>query len=235
MLQCHRSQCQAIKQVRSFDPIRPGKKLDDSHIDATLQFQHELLYWTEQFSVWVSAQKGFIKALNNWLLKCLFYEPEETPDGIAPFSPGRMGAPPVFVICNQWSQALDDITEMEVIHSLHVFATSVFQRLERDKLDMQQMIVVDKDIEWKVRDKDQKIQKEIQALEKKMVFVSGEVGTLSSSGHLVYRSDVSGYNFQASMQKIFEAMESFTEKSVGVYEELLRRMAELASSGALEN
>lgn len=235
MLECHHSQCQAIKQVQGFDPIGPGKKIGDSHIDATLQFEHDLLYWTEQFSVWVSAQKGFVRALNNWLVKCLTYEPEETPDGIVPFSPGRIGAPPVFVICNQWSQALDEINEMEVIDSLHVFATSVFQRWERDKPDMQQMIVVDKDLERKVREEDLKILKEIQALVKKMILVSGEGGTLSASGHLVYRSDVSGYNFQASMQRIFAAMESFTEKSLRMYEELLQRSAGQASSGAQEN
>ncbi|OWM80489.1 protein ALTERED PHOSPHATE STARVATION RESPONSE 1-like isoform X2 [Punica granatum] len=235
MLECHRSQCQAMKQARSFDPIGSGKKLGSAHMDATLQFERELLYWTERFSMWVSAQKGFVRALNNWLLKCLLYEPEETPDGIVPFSPGRIGAPPVFVICNQWSQALDEIREMKVISSLHVFATSVFQRWERDKVEMQQMIVADRDLERKVRDEDQKIQKEIHALEKKMVLVSGEGETLSASGRLVYQSDVSGYNFQASLQRIFEAMESFTEQSVRLYEELLERSAQQANSGAQED
>ncbi|KAK4775330.1 hypothetical protein SAY86_010265 [Trapa natans] len=235
MLQCHQSQCQAIKQVTGLDPMGSGKKLDDSQLDVTLQFQHELLYWAERFSVWVSAQKGFIKALNNCLLKCLLYEPEETPDGIVPFSPGRMGAPPVFVICNQWSESLDHITDMEVVQSLHVLATSVFQLLERDKLDMQRKIVADKSLGRKVRDQDQKMLKEIQTLEKKIVLVSGEGGTVSASGHIVHRSDVSSYNFQASMQRIFEAMEIFTEKSAGIYVDLLQRMAEVEGSAVLTN
>ncbi|KAK4785459.1 hypothetical protein SAY86_002148 [Trapa natans] len=235
MLQCHQSQCQAIKQVQGLDPMGSGKKLNDSQFRVTLQFQHELLYWTERFWVWVSAQKGFMKTLNNWLLKCLLYEPEETPDGIVPFTPGRMGAPPVFTICNQWFESLDDITDKEVVRSLHVLATSIFQLLERDKLDMQQKILADKDLRRKVRDKDQKILKEIQTHENKIVLVSGEGCTLSASGLLVYRSDVSSYNFQESMQRIFEAMVIFTEKSVGIYEDLLQRMSEVGGSATQIN
>lgn len=42
---------------------------------------------------------------------------------MAPFSPGRIGAPPVFVICNQWSQALDRVSEKEVLDSMRDFTS----------------------------------------------------------------------------------------------------------------
>ncbi|MCD9644202.1 hypothetical protein HAX54_032350 [Datura stramonium] len=77
-------------------------------------------------------------------MKCLLYVPEETDDGIAPFSPGRIGAPPIFVICNHWSQAFERVSEKEVVDCMRDFATNVLQLWERDKLELRQKMMVNK-------------------------------------------------------------------------------------------
>lgn len=229
MLECHHNQCQAIREARGLGPIGSGKKHGDDHLYTTMQLEHELLNWTSSFSSWIGAQKGYVRSLNNWLVKCLLYEPEETPDGIVPFSPGRMGAPPVFVICNQWAQAMDRISEKEVIDAMCIFASSVFQLWEHDKLEMRQRLMTNKDLESKVRDldrKDQKIQKKIQALDKKIVLVAGDGNGLSVTGKTVYQSDTSNSSLQGSLQRIFEAMERFMADSMKAYEELVQRSEE---------
>ncbi|XP_068324407.1 protein ALTERED PHOSPHATE STARVATION RESPONSE 1-like [Pyrus communis] len=236
MLECHSSQCQTIREARGLGPIGSGKKRNDVHLDATLQLEHALINWTFRFSTWISAQKGYVRALNKWLLKCLLYEPEETADGIVPFSPGRIGAPPIFVICNQWSQALENVSEREVVESMRIFTMSVLQTWEQDKLEMRQRMVARKDPEKQVKNldrKDQKIQKEIQALDKKIVLASGDGDGLSVAGQIVYQSDTRNSTLQASLQRIFEAMERFTDSSTKVYEELLQRNEEerLARAG----
>ncbi|KAL9333120.1 hypothetical protein Peur_073259 [Populus x canadensis] len=229
MLQCHHNQCQAIREARGLGPIGSGKKHGDDHLYTTMQLEHELLNLTSSFSSWIGAQKGYVRSLNNWLVKCLLYEPEETPDGIVPFSPGRMGAPPVFVICNQWAQAMDRISEKEVIDAMRIFASSVFQLWEHDKLEMHQRLMTNKDLESKVKDidrKDQKIQKKIQALDKKIVLVAGDGNGLSVTGKIVYQSDTSNSSLQGSLQRIFEAMERFMADSMKAYEELVQRSEE---------
>ncbi|KAJ6906485.1 hypothetical protein NC652_024037 [Populus alba x Populus x berolinensis] len=229
MLECHHNQCQAIREARGLGPIGSGKKHGDDHLYTTMQLEHELLNWTSSFSSWIGAQKGYVRSLNNWLVKCLLYEPEETPDGIVPFSPGRMGAPPVFVICNQWAQAMDRISEKEVIDAMRIFASSVFQLWEHDKLEMHQRLMTNKDLESKVRDldrKDQKIQKKIQALDKKIVLVAGDGNGPSVTGKIVYQSDTSNSSLQGSLQRIFEAMERFMAGSMKAYEELVQRSEE---------
>ncbi|KAK9944340.1 hypothetical protein M0R45_009913 [Rubus argutus] len=229
MLECHRNQCLAIREARGLGPIGSGKKLSDAHIDATLQFEQQLVNWTFRFSTWISAQKGYVRALNNWLLKCLLYEPEETADGIVPFSPGRIGAPPVFVICNQWSQALERISEREVVDSMRVFTMSVLQSWEQGKLEMRQRMTENQDLQKKFKNldkKDQKLQKEIQALDKKVVLVSRDVDYPSVTGQIVYQSETRNSTLQASLQRIFEAMERFTDVSTKAYEELLQRSEE---------
>ncbi|XP_034897165.1 uncharacterized protein [Populus alba] len=229
MLECHHNQCQAIREARGLGPIGSGKKHGDDHLYTTMQLEHELLNWTSSFSSWIGAQKGYVRSLNNWLVKCLLYEPEETPDGIVPFSPGRMGAPPVFVICNQWAQAMDRISEKEVIDAMRIFASSVFQLWEHDKLEMHQRLMTNKDLESKVRDldrKDQKIQKKIQALDKKIVLVAGDGNGPSVTGKIVYQSDTSNSSLQGSLQRIFEAMARFMADSMKAYEELVQRSEE---------
>ncbi|KDP24731.1 hypothetical protein JCGZ_25332 [Jatropha curcas] len=229
MHECHQSQCQAVKEAKGLGSIGSGKKLGDDHLKATLQLEHELLNWTSSFSSWIGAQKGYVRALNNWLNRCLSHEPEETADGIAPFSPGRMGAPPVFVICNQWAQAMEIISEKEVIDAMRIFASSVLKLWEQDKLEMRQRMMMNKDLERKVRNldrEDQKIHKEIQALDKKIVLVSGDAYSLSVTGNAVYQSDTSNSSLQGSLQRIFEAMEKFMADSVKAYEELIQRSEE---------
>ncbi|OAY37504.1 nitrate regulatory gene2 protein isoform X1 [Manihot esculenta] len=229
MLECHQNQCQAIKEAKGFGSIGSGKKLGDDHLKATLQLEHDLLNWTSSFSSWIGAQKGYVRALNSWLGKCLLYEPEETPDGIAPFSPGRMGAPPVFVICNQWAQAMDTISEKEVIDAMRIFASSVLKLWEQDKLEMRQRMMMNKDLERKVRNldrEDQKIHKELQALDKKIVLFAGDNYSMSVTGNIVYQSDTSNSSLWGSLQRIFEAMEKFMADSTKAYEELIQRSEE---------
>ncbi|KAM3287662.1 protein ALTERED PHOSPHATE STARVATION RESPONSE 1 [Capsicum chacoense] len=229
MLECHHYQRLAIGEAKRLDAIASHRHFSDAHLEATMQLEHELLNWTLSFSCWVSAQKGYVRALNNWLMKCLLYVPEETDDGIAPFSPGRIGAPPIFVICNHWSQAFERVSEKEVVDCMRDFATNVLQLWERDKLELRQKMMVNKDMERQVKNlerQDQKMQKGIHALDKRIVLISGEETSLSLSRH-VYQSETSkNYSFQVGLQRIFEAMERFTANALKVCEELLQRIEE---------
>ncbi|KAI3446329.1 hypothetical protein Pfo_002994 [Paulownia fortunei] len=191
MLECHHNQCRAIGEAKRLDAIAFRKHFSDAHFEATRQLEHDLINWTLRFSYWVGAQKGYVRALNNWLMKCLLYVPEETADGIVPFSPGRIGAPPAFVVCNQWWQSLDRISEKEVVDSMRDFASNVLQLWDRDKAEMRQRMLATKD-ERKIKSldkEDQKIQKEIQALGKRMVLISAEDNGMPLTGHVVYQSE----------------------------------------------
>ncbi|KAK6916799.1 protein of unknown function DUF632 [Dillenia turbinata] len=228
MLECHRAQCTAIKEARILDAIANDRKPSDARIEALWKLEQELVSWTYIFTNWVRTQKGYVRALNEWLLKCLPCEPEDTADGPAPFSPGRMGAPPVFVICNQWSQALDSISEKEVVVAIKVCSTSVLQLWERDKGDVHRLLTANKDMERKVKElerKDQKLHKDIHILEKKLILVSGDGNGLSSSPD-VHQSE-GGSSLQACLKHIFEAMERFAANTIQAYEQLLQRCEEI--------
>ncbi|XP_010242855.1 PREDICTED: uncharacterized protein LOC104587099 [Nelumbo nucifera] len=213
MLECHQNQCQVIVEAKNLDAIVFNRKLSSAQLEATVQFQHELLNWISNFSGWISAQKGFVDSLNGWLLKCLHYEPEETPDGMAPFSPGRIGAPLIFVICHQWSQALEGISEREVVEAMCGFALSV-----KHNIDVCQRMIVHGDVEGKVKTLDReelKMQKAIQALNKKMVLVCEQENVI-----VVHQGDITNGSLQLGLKKIFDAMEKFIADSFQAYEDL---------------
>lgn len=106
----------------------------------TLELQMELRTWCSHFSNWIKTQKSFVDSLNGWLLMCLSHEPEVTPDGIVPFSPGRIGAPPIFVVCNDWSQAMETISETEVANAMSNFASSLQQLCEKQDDERRQRL-----------------------------------------------------------------------------------------------
>nr|XP_043606957.1 protein ALTERED PHOSPHATE STARVATION RESPONSE 1-like [Erigeron canadensis]XP_043606958.1 protein ALTERED PHOSPHATE STARVATION RESPONSE 1-like [Erigeron canadensis] len=226
MLECHRSQCQAIGAAKRLDAIASHKHFSDDSLEATLQLEHELLNWTLRFSCWFGAQKSFVTSLNNWLLKCLLYIPEETADGPVPFSPSRIGAPTVFIICNQWAQAIDRISDKEVVESMRDFVKVVLQLWERDKQEMRRRLVMHKNMDRKVKDlerEDQKIHKELQVLDKRIVLSSVDDNGLSA----VFQSETSKtVSAQTNLRLVFEAMERFTAASLKVCEELLQRIEE---------
>ncbi|KVI04034.1 protein of unknown function DUF630 [Cynara cardunculus var. scolymus] len=228
MVECHRSQCEAIGAAKRMDAIASHKHLTDGSLEATLQLEHELLNWAIRFSCWFGAQKGFVRALNEWLVKCVMYEPEETVDGPVPYSPGRIGAPAVFIICNQWAQAMQRISDKEVVDAIRDFAGTVLQLWERDKVEMRERMVVDKNLERNVKNldrEDEKIHKELQILEKMMVVGSGDENGMSLGHPAVYQSETSkNGSVQIGLKRVLESMERFTANSLKIYEELLQRI-----------
>eukprot|EP00494_Astrolonche_serrata_P006054 UN06071 len=129
-LDCYQTQCEAISEAKNLDSAISG----GISRDLAMELEVDLVKWIVNFCSWVNAQRSFVKALNGWLALCLNYQQEETPDGAPPYSPGRVGAPLVFVICNTWSQAMDRISEKEVVTAMQALVSSVRNQCEHRAL-----------------------------------------------------------------------------------------------------
>ncbi|XP_061372802.1 protein ALTERED PHOSPHATE STARVATION RESPONSE 1-like [Gastrolobium bilobum] len=228
MQECYRRQYQEIAEARTLDASSLNKKLGNSHLDAAIKLKSEVQNWNLSFSDWIHAQKSHVKALNGWLVRCLLYEPEEIPDDSTPFSPGKIGAPPVFVICNKWSRAVDNLSEKNVIEAVNGFMVRVNELLERHILDHQQKITLDKELERKVKileKQEQKMHKVVQARERKMVPDAREEKEALLRGDAVHHGDiVDTISLQSGLQQIFVAMERFTATTAYLYEELSQQI-----------
>lgn len=131
LLKCHQKQFQAIMNSKT-RTLRSNAGLQkDSRLRATIELEMELRSWCSYFSDWITAQKSYVESLNGWLFQCLDHEPEITSDGIVPFSPGRIGAPLIFVTCHDWHQAMEVMKEDGVANSMQHFASNLRNLWER--------------------------------------------------------------------------------------------------------
>ncbi|XP_062101499.1 nitrate regulatory gene2 protein-like [Humulus lupulus] len=154
MFKCHQKQFQAIMEskMRSLRVHTSSRR--EAGLKATVELEMELLNWCNCFNNWITMQKSYVDSLNGWLLRCLLNEPEETADGIAPFSPSRIGAPAIFVICNDWFQAMERISEQGVSKAMNEFAGTLRQLWERQDEEQRQRIKAEflsKDVDKRLR------------------------------------------------------------------------------------
>ncbi|XP_066319140.1 protein ALTERED PHOSPHATE STARVATION RESPONSE 1-like [Miscanthus floridulus] len=227
-LDCYQIQCQVISEAKNLDSIVPDGRSRDLALDLEL----EMMKWIVNFSSWVNEQRSFVKALNGWLSLCLDYKTEETVDGVPPYSPGRVGAPLVFVICNSWSQAMDRFSEKEVVTSMQALVSSVRKLLEKQNVEQTEQMVATRERErWNkiLEKKTVEINKEADMLNRKLALVPGQHSRLPSAQtyqeHLLDASSL-----QSSLQRVVQALESFTSNSLQAFEQTLRHAEEERSS-----
>lgn len=154
MLKCHQKQFQAILESKTRALKANTGLRKDSSVRATIQLEAELLKWCHRFNNWVDMQRSYAETLNGWLEKCIHYEPEVTADGVIPFSPSRIGAPPVFVICHDWKQAMERVSGSEVQTAMNDFATSLHELWERQDEEQRRRVKAEnmyKDFEKQIR------------------------------------------------------------------------------------
>ncbi|GAB2270360.1 hypothetical protein Dimus_005263 [Dionaea muscipula] len=142
MLKCHQRQFQAILESRTRALKANTGLRRDSNVRAALALEMELLKWCSRFNQWIDTQRFYAESLNGWLFRCLLHEPEEeTPDGVVPFSPGKIGAPPAFVICHDWNQVMDRISESGVKTAMQDFVMSLHQLWDWQDEEQRQRVV----------------------------------------------------------------------------------------------
>lgn len=224
MFECHQVQRRAITEVKGLDFIVSSGKLSSANADEILQLEMEMHKWSSNLSAWINAQRNYAKALNGWLLLCLPHEHAET----AP-SPTRVGAPPVFVICNYWSQAMDRASECEVIDSVLTFAAFLHLLWERLAVDQNDRMIAVRDRERLLRVIEKKrraMHKEVDSLRKKLALVPGQIATplhpKPNDGH----NTAEVGSLELGLKNVFEAMEHFSASSVKAYGELLELCGE---------
>ncbi|XP_042009907.1 protein ALTERED PHOSPHATE STARVATION RESPONSE 1-like [Salvia splendens] len=128
MLGCHQKQCEAISKSKMQNlRVKTG-----SQRSTITNLEKELRAWRRHFNDWIFFQKLFVESLNGWLQQFHQHELEATPYIPTPYSPGQLGAPPVFVICNDWHKAMEAISDRRMSNAMNAF-TDGLQKLRGKK------------------------------------------------------------------------------------------------------
>jgi hypothetical protein len=221
-LDSYKSQCQVISDVKNLTSVESG----GSSRDLAIELELELIKWIINFSSWVNAQRNFAKALNGWLALCLNHEPEEACNGVSSHSPGKIGAPLVFVICNKWSQAVDQTSEKGVVRAMQDLVSSVRHLWEQQHLEQSEQIIAIREREkWTkilVR-KAQEISKEADELNKKLALVPSQHSLHVPRTVQTYGAHcVEACNLHRNLSLVLQALESFAFSSLQAFQEVLK-------------
>ena len=140
MSHCHQMQWLALSHAKSMDSNMAATS--GYHIVLIKHLELQLLDLIANFSQWLNAQRKYATYLNEWIKKGIEYEPEVTDDGVPPFSRGRLGAPPIFTIYNNWAVIMERISEAEVVGTMLALASYVMSLWEHHgSMDMDDQVM----------------------------------------------------------------------------------------------
>uniref|UniRef100_A0ACD5V511 Uncharacterized protein n=1 Tax=Avena sativa TaxID=4498 RepID=A0ACD5V511_AVESA len=229
-LHSYQIQFQVMSEAKNLSPAISG----GNGRDLAMELELELIKWIINFSSWVSAHRNFVKALNGWLALCLNYEPSVAPT----YSPRRIGAPLIFVICNKWSQAMDKISEKDVVNAMQALVSSVRHLWEQQNLEQgERMVAVREREKWvkMLERKAAEINKEADELNRKLALVPGRPSFQRCPTVQTYEAHrIEASSVHMNLRLVFQALENFAASSLQAFQEILRE-AEEATRPSREN
>ncbi|CAN1781909.1 Protein ALTERED PHOSPHATE STARVATION RESPONSE 1 [Linum perenne] len=204
MLESHKAQFQVVSEAQSRNLLAlSSTKLTDAGVESAIQLKIELHSLALRFISWISSQKQCVKSLNGWLVKCLL------PDKPAEKQlPAEEEYPPVFALCEKWSNSLDAISETEVVSAVQSLLGAVNKLLEQQRVHVQERVTADKEMERKVK----ALEREEQRLKK---LLQGH-----GIGKVLDRKAGENEDFESGLKQVFKAIERFSASSFKAYQQL---------------
>ncbi|KAL8472077.1 hypothetical protein ACS0TY_029340 [Phlomoides rotata] len=119
MLECHHSQYITISLAyhTKSSAVAP---IGETQRQIINQLQDEVEYFGLSFADWINSYTSYVEALNSWLQNCIL-QPRERQKGRRAFSPRRYLAPPIFVLCRDWSSGIKSLPSQEVSDAIKAF------------------------------------------------------------------------------------------------------------------
>ncbi|XP_043720495.1 protein ALTERED PHOSPHATE STARVATION RESPONSE 1-like [Telopea speciosissima] len=222
MLKCHQKQFQAIIESKSRNLIANTSVRRDSSLRATVELEVQLLNWCTRFNTWVNTQKAYVESLNGWLLNSLHQEREETLDGVIPFSPSRVGAPPAFITGNDWFHAMERLSETGVADAIHAFALSLHGLWERQDEEQRQRLKA----EYLTKD----FEKRLRSLRKEEIRLHRDQDALSEKTTVSVIPTESGVSPLDDLKVDLDSMRKRLEEERARHKETIKEVHNAASS-----
>ncbi|GLT43973.1 hypothetical protein SLA2020_178940 [Shorea laevis] len=191
MLECHHAQYITIS-LAYHSRNSTGTPQGDTQRQIMAQLQEELECFGLSFTNWVNSHASYVDALNNWLQNCIL-QPQERSKNKRPFSPRRALAPPIFVLCRDWSAGIKELPAEELNNSIKAFLSNLSDLMEQ---------------QGEVVPKTQKFD---------------DAGNEESEGKDCYRNDNVSSNLccmQTSLSKVLDRLSKFSEASLKMYEDV---------------
>lgn len=133
MFECHKLQFHIISVASDNGTIKISLH-SEAQKQITALLEIELSALSSSFTKWIGAQKTYVKALNEWLFKCISLPQQSSKrKKRAPRSPIRNSGPPIYVTCGVWLEKLDTLPTKEVTESIKKLGAEISRYLPRQE------------------------------------------------------------------------------------------------------
>ncbi|XP_021752744.1 uncharacterized protein LOC110718231 [Chenopodium quinoa] len=196
MLECHHAQYITIS-LAYHAKTAMGTLGSEAHKQIMAQLQYEFECFGLSFADWMNSLTSYVEAINGWLQNCVLQPQERGRGSRRPFSPRRVVAPPIFVLCRDWSAGIKALPSEEVSDAIKNFLS-----------DLQQLI-----------------KQQQQAEEKKERAVSesnGELQEGKDEDANEGKSENLG-SIHTSLTKVLDKLTKFSEASLKLYEDIRQK------------
>ncbi|GAV73982.1 DUF632 domain-containing protein/DUF630 domain-containing protein [Cephalotus follicularis] len=129
MLECHHSQYITIS-LAYHSRYSTGTPQGDTHKQILAQLQQEIECFGISFADWINSITSYVEALNGWLQLCILHPPERSKSR-RPFSPRRVLAPPIFVLCRDWSAGFKSLPSEELSNATKNFLSDLHHLMDQ--------------------------------------------------------------------------------------------------------
>ncbi|XP_065876550.1 protein ALTERED PHOSPHATE STARVATION RESPONSE 1 [Euphorbia lathyris] len=129
MLECHHAQYITIS-LAYHSRTASGTLQGDTRTQIMAQLLEEVECFGLSFANWVNSHTMYVEALNGWLHRCILL-PQERSKHRRPFSPRRALAPPIFVLCRDWSAGLKALPSEELSIAIKTFSSDLCRMMEQ--------------------------------------------------------------------------------------------------------
>eukprot|EP00252_Welwitschia_mirabilis_P001013 TRINITY_DN10993_c0_g1_i7.p1 TRINITY_DN10993_c0_g1~~TRINITY_DN10993_c0_g1_i7.p1 ORF type:complete len:298 (+),score=50.13 TRINITY_DN10993_c0_g1_i7:170-1063(+) len=119
MNECHQIQNQIVQQVKNLEGHRNREATSDSHRQATLQLEAEIIRWHRSFESLVRFQREYIRSLQKWIHLTL----RQVGDGVNQEQVNN--CPPIHLLCEEWQQSLERLPDRVASENIKNFISVV--------------------------------------------------------------------------------------------------------------
>ncbi|CAA2972895.1 nitrate regulatory gene2 protein-like isoform X2 [Olea europaea var. sylvestris] len=123
MLECHHNQYITIS-LAYHAKASAGIVHGEPRRQIINQLLDEVEYFGLSFADWINSYTSYVEAVNSWLQNCIL-QPRERQKGRRAFSPRRVLAPPIFVLCRDWSAGIKSLPSEEVSDAIKAFLSDL--------------------------------------------------------------------------------------------------------------
>lgn len=176
-----------------------GTPRADAQRQISVQLQQEIECFGLSFANWINSLASYVGALNGWLQHCI--QPQERSKSRRPFSPRRVIAPPIFVLCRDWLIGIDDLPSNELSNAIRAFLAELNCSISQ--------------------------QAELQRKQKLVEANTGEELEGKGNENNTFSSNLSCIH--SSLTKVLDRLTKFSEASLKMYEDV-RQKSEAAQS-----